>query len=142
MDAVAVAAGDEAEVVMRAETRENAAGAGDEFWIVLGVILAPDLVGGGPFVFRKFGGAIDAIPIRGIVFLEFGEGPGNAHGAKHGEVGGSVGGLGVEERAVPIEEDTFGGGIIFCGHFCWGNEFDRSGRKTKEGRRSAPLLHD
>src|SRR2546430_14038965 len=117
MDAVAVAAGDEAEVVVSAESRENATRASDEFWIVFGVILAPDLVGGGPFVFRKFGGAIDAIPIRRIVLFEFGEAPRNAHGAEHGEVGGSVGGMGVEERAVPIEENAFEGGIIFCGHF-------------------------
>ena len=106
MDPVAVAAGDEAEVVMSAEAGENAASAGDELWTVFGVILAPDLVGGGPFVFGKFGGAIDAIPVRRIVLFEFGEAPGNAHGAKHGEVGGGVGGMGVEERTVPIEEDA------------------------------------
>src|SRR6266481_4156297 len=106
MDTVTVAAGDEAEVVMRAKARENAAGASDELWIVLGVIFAPDLVGGGPFVFGKFCGTIDAIPIRGIVFLEFGEAPGNAHGTEHGEIGGGVGGMGVEKGAVPIEEDA------------------------------------
>ena len=117
MNAAAVAVGDEAEVVMSAEARENAASAGDELWIVFGVILAPDLVGSGPFVFGKFGGAIDAIPVWRIVLFEFGEAPGNAHGAKHGEVGGSVGGMGVEKRAVPIEENAFEGGIIFCGHF-------------------------
>ena len=117
MNAAAVAAGDEAEVVMRAEARENAASAGDELWIVFGVILAPDLVGGGPFVFRKFGGAIDAIPVRRIVLFEFGEAPGNVHGAEHGEVGGSVGGVGVEERAVPIEENAAKRGIICGGHF-------------------------
>src|SRR5438876_5872914 len=106
MDAIAVAAGDEAEVVMRAESRENATSAGDELWIVFGVIFAPDLVSGGPFVFGKFGGAVDAVPVGGIVLFEFGEAPGNAHGAEHGEVGGGVGGVGVEERAVPIEEDA------------------------------------
>src|SRR2546421_3292075 len=102
MDAVAVAAGDKAEVVMRAETRENAASASDELRIVFGVIFTPDLVGGGPFVFGKFCGAIDAIPVWRIVQFEFGEAPGNVHGAEHGEVGGSVCGMGVEERAVPI----------------------------------------
>src|SRR6267154_4366269 len=106
MDAAAIAAGDEAEVVVSAEAGENAASAGDEPWIMLGVILAPDLVGGGPFVFGKFGGAVDAIPVGGIVLFEFGEAPGNAQGAEHGEIGGRVGGVGVEECAVPIEEDA------------------------------------
>src|SRR5258707_9590809 len=106
MNAVAVAAGDEAEVVMRAEASENAAGTSDELWIVLGVILAPDLVGGGPFVFGKFCGAIDAIPVGRIVAFEFGEAPRNIHGAEHGEVCGGVRGVGVEKSAVPIEEDA------------------------------------
>src|SRR5213082_3397197 len=112
MDPLAVSVGDEGEVVMSAEAGENSASDGDELWTVFGVILAPDLVGGGPFVFGKFGGAIDAIPVRRIVLFEFGEAPGNAHGAEHGEVGGSVGGVGVEERAVPIEEVAFESGII------------------------------
>src|SRR5256885_7345767 len=106
MNAAAIAAGDEAEVMMSADACENAAGPGDELWIVFGVTLAPDLVGGGPFVFGKFCGAVDAIPVWRIVLFEFGEAPRNFHGAEHGEVGGSVGGMGVEERAVPIEEDA------------------------------------
>src|SRR5882724_12245697 len=102
---------------MSAESRKNATGAGDEFWIVFGVIRAPDLVGGGPFVFGKFCGAIDAIPVWRIVLFEFGKAPGNVHSAKHGEVGGSVGGVGVEERAVPIEEDATKGGAFSGRHF-------------------------
>src|SRR5882672_7504826 len=138
MDAVAVAAGDEAEVVMRAETRENATGAGDEFWILLAVVFAPDLIGGGPFVFGKLCGALDAIPVRRIVLFEFGEAPRNAHGAEHGEVGGSVGGEGVEERAVPIEEDAFEGGIILYGHFF--EEMSLTAARGKQKRSAgAPL---
>ena len=38
--------------------------------------------------------------------LKFGYAPGDLHFGKHGEVGGGVGGVGVEEGAVPVEEDA------------------------------------
>src|SRR5579859_2178457 len=106
MDAVAIAAGDEAEVMTRAEAGKNAASSGDEFRFVIGVLRSPDLIGGVPFVFGQFCGAIDAIPIGRIVLFEFGEAPGNAHGAEHGEISGGIGGVRIEKRAVPIEEDA------------------------------------
>ena len=107
VDAVAVAAGDEAEIVMSAESRENATSTSDEFWILLAVVFTPDLIGGGPIVFGQFSGAIDAIPVGRIVRFEFVEAPRDAHGAEHGEIGGRVGGVRVEESAVPVEEDAF-----------------------------------
>lgn len=106
MDAVAITAGDEAQRVAIADACEDAASAGNELGILLGIVFAPDVVGGGPFVLGKSRGAIDAIPIGRIVLFEFGEAPGNAHGAKHGEIGGSIGGVGIEKSAVPIEEDA------------------------------------
>src|SRR6267154_6069835 len=39
--------------------------------------------------------------------LEFGEVPGNLHFSKHSEVSGGVCGVGVKERAVPVEENPF-----------------------------------
>ena len=107
MDAAAIAAGDEAEVVAFADARKDAPGACDEFRFLFGVIFAPNLVRVVPFVFRQFCGAIDEIPVRRIVLFELGEAPGNAHGAEHGEVSGGVGLVGIEQRAVPIEEDAF-----------------------------------
>jgi len=117
VDAVAVATCDEAEIVMSAESSENATSTSDESWILFAVVFAPDLIGGGPLVLGKFRGAINAIPVGRVVRFEFVEAPGNAHGAEHGEVGGGVSGMGVEKSAVPIEEDTFERGIVFCGHF-------------------------
>lgn len=117
VDAVAVAAGDEAEGVAASELREDAASSGKKLGAVMGIMLAPDFVSGVPLVAREIRGAIDVVPVGGIVFLEFGEAPGNLHGRKHGEVGGSVGGVGVEECAVPIEEDAAKGMRAVCWHY-------------------------
>src|SRR5260370_33180924 len=65
----------------------------------------------------QFGGAVDAIPVRGIVAGEIVEGPRDAHLAEHGQVGGGIGAVGVEERAVPIEEDTLDLAVWRCRHF-------------------------
>jgi hypothetical protein len=70
------------------------------------VLLAPGAIGVIPTGAGQFGGAIDAIPVGGIVAGEVVEGPGNAHFAEHGEIGGGIGTIGIEERAVPIEKDA------------------------------------
>ena len=67
---------------------------------------APGFVGGVPFGVRKLGGAIDVVPVGRIVLFEFGDAPGNLHFAKHGEVSGGIGSVGVKERAVPVEQDA------------------------------------
>ena len=67
---------------------------------------APGLVGGVPFGARKLGGAVDVVPVGRIVPFEFGDAPGNLHFAKHGEVSGGIGGVGVKESAVPVEQDA------------------------------------
>jgi len=54
------------------------------------------------------------------MLFEFGEAPGNLHFLEHGEVGAGVRGVGVEERAVPVEEDTFERVVagVFHGGLC------------------------
>ena len=68
------------------------------------VVHSPRLVGSLPFGTWDFGGAIDVVPVRGIVTFEFSQAPGNLHLAKHREVGGGVGSVRVEECAVPVKE--------------------------------------
>ena len=71
-----------------------------------GVLFAPGAVGIIPAGARQFGGAIDAIPVGGIVAGEILESPGNTHFLEHGEIGGGIGAGGIEKRAVPIEKDA------------------------------------
>jgi hypothetical protein len=118
VDAVAVAAGDQAEGVVAGEMGEHVASAGKKLGTVAGVVFAPDLVGGVPSVAREICGAINVVPVGGIVLFEFGEAPGDVHFAEHSEVGGGVCGVGIQESAVPVEEDTAeGAGSV--GGFHW-----------------------
>ena len=71
-----------------------------------GVLFAPGAVGIIPTSARQFGGAIDAIPVGGVMAGEIVEGPGNAHFTEHSEIGGGIGAVGIEKRAVPIEKDA------------------------------------
>jgi hypothetical protein len=87
-DAVSVAAGDHAELVAGAEMLENAARARHQFRVMGGVLFPPGAVGIVPTGAGQFCGAIDAIPIRGIMAREIIESPRYAHFAKHREIGG------------------------------------------------------
>src|SRR5260221_7138598 len=90
MDAVAIAAGDEAQSVAASELGEDAACAGEKLGAMVGVVFAPDFVGGVPFIAREICGAIDVVPVGGIVMFKFGDAPGDLHFAEHGQVGGGV----------------------------------------------------
>src|SRR5260370_24774007 len=85
-----------------------AASAGQKSWAMVGVVFTPDFVGGVPFGSREIRGAINVVPVRGVVLLEFGEVPGDFHFTEHGEVGGGIGGVGGEEWCVPLEEEAVG----------------------------------
>jgi hypothetical protein len=50
--------------------------------------------------------AIYLIPIGRITALEFLNSPFDSHRVEHGEVGSRVSGVGIEQRAVPIEQDN------------------------------------
>src|SRR6266852_3657438 len=97
-----------------------------------GVLLAPSAVGVIPTSTRQFRGAIDAIPVWGIVASEVVKSPRDAHFAKHSEIGGGIGPIGIEKGAVPVEEDAANRGIVVFGH----NR--KLILKRKEGRESAP----
>jgi hypothetical protein len=103
----AISAGDQAESVAAGQLGQDAAGAGQEFGAMFGVMFAPDSVGGVPLGARQIRGSINVVPVGRIVLLELGHAPGDVHFGEHGEVGGGVGGVGVEECAVPVEENAF-----------------------------------
>src|SRR5579871_4403373 len=90
-DAAPVAAGDEAELIAASGPGENTAGTRDEPRCVMRVILGPEFVGELPLRTRNFGGAIDAMPVRGVVNGQFLQSPGDAEFPEHGEIGGRVG---------------------------------------------------
>src|ERR1700704_4287933 len=73
---------------------------------MLGILFAPGTVGFIPASARQFCGAINAIPVGGIVTREVVEGPGNAHLAEHREVGVGIGAVGIKERAIPVKQDA------------------------------------
>ena len=104
--AVAVAAGDEAEGMAPRKQRKNPARTRKQFGAMAAVAEAPGLVGCIPFGARNLRSAIDVVPVGRIVLFEFGDAPWNLHFTKHGEVGGGIGSVRVEESAVPIEEDA------------------------------------
>src|SRR6202022_3903985 len=93
-----------------------------------GVLLAPGARGVIPASARQFGGAIDAIPVRRVMAGEVLQSPGNAHFAEHGEIGGGICAVGIEERAVPVEEDALDL-AVWCGaHSGTGQISRREGR--------------
>jgi len=103
-DAVAIAASDESDVMSLGDPAKDLTGFGEQARTVICVLLAPSGVGVIPAMARQAGCLVDVIPVGGIVAGKFLESPGDAHLAKHGEIGGRVRGVGVDEGAVPIEE--------------------------------------
>jgi len=69
--------------------------------------------------------------------FEFGEVPGNLHFSKHGEVSGGVCGVGVKERAVPVEENALErvvAGVFhegLCRHIRTFQVYGKTGRPRK-----------
>jgi hypothetical protein len=118
VDTIAVAAGDQTESVAPPEISENATGAGEEFRAMAGVVFAPESVGEIEFGARDACGAVDVVPVGRVVGRELRESPRNFQCAEHGEVGGGIGGVGIEEGAVPIEEDATegAGGSTWLSH--------------------------
>src|ERR1700678_239644 len=65
----------------------------------------PETISFEPFGAREQSGAVNAQPIGRIVLREFALGPVDAQSMKHREIGAEVGFVGIQERAVPVEED-------------------------------------
>jgi hypothetical protein len=104
--AITVATGNETKSMVAGKQRKNPARTRKEFGTMAAVAESPGFVGGVPFGARKLCGAIDVVPVGRIVPFEFGDAPGNLHFAKHGQVGGGIGSVGVKKSAVPVEQDA------------------------------------
>lgn len=104
-----VSAGDDAEMEFLGEYADDAARAGEQRRVFQFVGASPEAVGIEPFGTRKLSGAINAEPIRGIVQRELALRPIDAQSMKHREIGAEVSFVGIQERAVPIEEDRADG---------------------------------
>ncbi len=63
VDAIAVAAGDQTQCVAASKLPEDATCAGQKFWAMFGVVLAPDLVGVVVFGAGEIRRAIDVVPV-------------------------------------------------------------------------------
>ena len=116
-DAVAIAAGDQAELMAASESGEDAPGAEHEFRTVTRVLSAPRAVGIIPAVAGNFCGGVDPVPVRRIVEGEFFESPIDTHFAKHREISGGIRLVGIEKGSVPIKEDAVDGVRFASGHW-------------------------
>jgi hypothetical protein len=118
--ALAVSAGDDAKVIFRSEEPDDAPRACEQWRVFLFVSAHPEAIGFEPFGSREQRGTVNAQPIRRVMLLEFALGPVDAQSMKHREIGAEVGFVGIEERAVPVEEyrargelcDFHGEGIV------------------------------
>jgi hypothetical protein len=105
-DARAISIGDDAEGVAAREIANDAACAGQERRFVQAVGFGPKGIGCGPVFARKFCGAVEAVPVRRVVLGDLGFGEGDFERREHRHVRVQVGGVGIDEGAVPIEEDV------------------------------------
>lgn len=70
------------------------------------IVAAPQPVGFIPAGLREARSAVHAIPIRRIVALQVGEPPVDAQRSEHPHVSLRVGVIGIEQRSVPVEQDS------------------------------------
>ena len=103
-NARAVSAGNDAEFKFSGQDPNDVARAGEQRGFFKFVGAGPKAIGFDPFGARKLSGAVNTQPIRGIVQRQFALGPVDAESVKHREISAEVGFVGIQERAVPIEE--------------------------------------
>src|SRR6266436_2254035 len=95
---------------------EDSARTGDQLRPMLCIVRAPGAVRVIPALPGQPCGAINLIPVRGIIFFKFREPPRDAHLLKHRQIRGGVGVVGIDQRAVPVEEHSFNGVFGFGKH--------------------------
>src|ERR1700719_1110723 len=70
-------------------------------------MLAPGGVGGTPMLLRQACGAVDVVPVGGVMVSELVQTPSDAHFTEHCQVGGRIGLEGIEQSAIPVEQYAF-----------------------------------
>jgi hypothetical protein len=108
-NALAISTCDDAKIKFLSQETEDAARAWEQRRIFEFVGAGPEAAGLHPFGTREQGCTVNAQPIGGIVQREFALGPMDAQGVKHGEIGAEIGLVGIQQRAIPIEQDRAGG---------------------------------
>src|SRR5437867_11045107 len=95
---------------------ENPTRTGDQLRPMRCIVRAPDAVRVIPALPGQPCSAINLIPVRGIVFFEFLEPPRDAHLLEHCQIRRGVGLVRIDERAIPVEENSFDGVFAFLKH--------------------------
>src|SRR5437879_9673836 len=111
-----------------AQSRQDPARTRNQLRPVLGIVRAPRAVRICPAPRRQPRSAIDLIPVRRIIFLELFNPPRDAHLLEHRQVRGSIGVIGIDECAIPVEENSFNAMVLFRGH----RSSERSEEHTSE----------
>src|SRR6266404_7698808 len=95
---------------------EDSARTGDQLRPMLCIVRAPGAVRVIPVLPWQPCGAINLIPVGGIIFFKFWEPPRDAHLLEHCQIRRGVGVVGIDERAIPVEENSFNGVFGFRKH--------------------------
>src|SRR5713101_7055463 len=95
---------------------EDLARTGDQLRPMLCIVAAPGAVRVIPALARQPRSAINLVPVWGIVFFKFREPPRDANLLEHCQIRRGVGEVGIDERAIPVEENSFNGVFGFRKH--------------------------
>jgi hypothetical protein len=127
-DAPAASAGHKPQTKLSNERVHHRSRAGQQGRAFRAVRRSPKPVGSRPIRTRNPRSSIDPIPIGRIVPVDLGRPPVDSDAAKHGEVGTLIGRVGIEQGAVPVQQDETrmewrsiqGGGIVPEEFAVWG----------------------
>jgi len=104
-DPIATAARDNAKRKLTSERADHGASTGQKQRSLLAIGAPPKTVRALPGSARNLRRAVDLIPVGTVDALEIGDVPINFESAKHCEVCANIRRVGVEQGAVPIEQD-------------------------------------
>src|ERR1700731_2150108 len=93
-------------------------------------MLAPSGVGGTPTSLRQACGAVDVVPVGGVMLCELVQPPRDAHFTEHCQVGGRISLEGIEQGPIPVEEDALN--FVFLGEGHAPSNITEEGNKVKE----------
>ncbi len=93
-------------------------------------MFAPGGVGGTPVLLRQTCGAVNVVPVGGIMLSELVQTPSDAHFTEHCQVRGRISLEGIEQGPIPVEEDAFD--FVFLGEGHAPSNITEVGNKVKE----------
>src|ERR1700730_14892790 len=105
--AVAVTAGHQAQLVAAAHGGKDLKSASDQLCTESLILFTSRRVSVEEEPISAEWGDVDVVPVRGVMLAELVQTPDDSHFVEHRQVGGGIGVEGIEQSAVPIEEDAF-----------------------------------